>query len=102
VLEAAALVSIHREHLDELVDKVLQVNPMVPVGVMCAAASSRTSAPARTEALLGDSFMGGFFAPPEKVADALAALDNSGVVRVELSPFSDAWLDVLAPHLFGR
>ena len=68
VLDVAALGSIPRRNVDELVAKVRDVNPTVPLGVMVicnVGADERTNA---IEDLLGDSFMGGFFGPPEKVA----------------------------------
>ena len=102
VLDVAALASIPRQHVDELVAGVRRANPTVPLGamVLCSiGADERTRA---IEDLLGDSFMGGFFGPPEKVATALADLAESGVTRIQLSPFSDESLDLLAPHLFGR
>ena len=50
----------------------------------------------------GDSFMGGFFGAPEKVAASLAGLASAGVSRVELSPFSGETFELLAPHLGDR
>ena len=102
VLDVAALGSIPRRNVDELVAKVRDVNPTVPLGVMVicnVGADERTNA---IEDLLGDSFMGGFFGPPEKVAGSLADLAEAGIGRIQLSPFSDMSLDLLAPRLFGR
>ena len=98
-LDVAALSSIPRRHLDDLVEMVRQVHPTVPVGVfvLCSiGADERTRA---TEELLGDSFIGGFFGAPEKVAASLVDLEGAGVTRVELSPFADASFELLAPHL---
>ena len=100
-LDVAALALIPRQHVDELVARVRQVNRTVPIGVMVlcdVGTDERTTAIAD---LLGNSFMGGFFGPPEKVATALADLAAADVTRIQLSPFSDASFDALAPLLFG-
>ena len=101
-LDVAALASIPRTHVDELVARVRQVNPTVPLGVMVLCSVGIDERTTAIEHLLGDSFMGGFFGPPEKVATALADLAEAGITRIQLSPFSDASLDALAPLLFGR
>ena len=50
--------------------------------------------------MLGDTFLGGFFGEPAKVADSLLALADAGLDRVQVSPFDDASFELLAPHLF--
>jgi alkanesulfonate monooxygenase SsuD/methylene tetrahydromethanopterin reductase-like flavin-dependent oxidoreductase (luciferase family) len=102
VLDVAALATISRHQVDELVAKVREVNPTVPLGVMVLCNVGTDERTTSIEALLGDSFMGGFFGPPGKVAAALADLAESGVTRIQLSPFFDESFELLAPHLFGR
>ena len=48
---------------------------------------------------LDGTFMGSFFGDPAEVAGRLHELANAGVSRVQVSPFSDASFELLAPHL---
>ena len=48
---------------------------------------------------MGDGLYSRFFGSPEKVADGLGWLAEQGISRAQLSPFDDASLDRLAPHL---
>lgn len=98
-LDVSQLRSIPRSHLDDLVAKVRAVNPMVPLGVfiLCSA-----GADPRTRALsdmLGDSFLGGFFGEPAKVADSIRSLAAHGITRVQVSPFNDDTFSMLADAL---
>jgi len=101
-LDVSALRAIPRAHLEELVDRVREVNPTVPLGVFVLCSVGIDERTRATEELLGDSFMGGFFGAPEKVAASLAGLASAGVSRVELSPFSGETFELLAPHLGDR
>ena len=85
-LDVAALSSVPREHLEELVDRVRRVNPTVPLGVFVLCSVGTDERTRATETLLGDSFMGGFFGAPQKVAASLAALGDAGVSRARVEP----------------
>jgi Luciferase-like monooxygenase len=101
-LDVAALGTIPRSHLDELVGRVREVNPTVPIGafVLCGVGSDpRTKS---IEALLAGTFVGGFFGESAKVAESMFALADAGIDRVQVSPFNDDAFGLLAPHLFGR
>jgi alkanesulfonate monooxygenase SsuD/methylene tetrahydromethanopterin reductase-like flavin-dependent oxidoreductase (luciferase family) len=100
-LDVAALATIPRTHLVELVDRVRQVNPTVPLGVFVLCGVGTDARTRAAEELLGESFMGGFFGSAEKVAASIADLESAGVDRVQLSPFADAAFELLAPHLCG-
>jgi hypothetical protein len=53
------------------------------------------------EEQLGGSFLGEFFGPPQKVADALFRLEDIGISRVQISPFLESSFEQLAPYLGG-
>jgi alkanesulfonate monooxygenase SsuD/methylene tetrahydromethanopterin reductase-like flavin-dependent oxidoreductase (luciferase family) len=96
-----ALKAISRSHLDELVARVREVNETAPLGVfaMCSVAGDeRTRDWAQR---LDGTFMGGFFGGPAKVAATMHGLADAGISRVQVSPFSDASFELLAPHLDG-
>jgi alkanesulfonate monooxygenase SsuD/methylene tetrahydromethanopterin reductase-like flavin-dependent oxidoreductase (luciferase family) len=96
-----ALAAISRSHLDELVERVREVNASAPLGVfaMCSVADDeRTRDWAQR---LDGTFMGGFFGEPPKVAATMYELADAGISRVQVSPFSDASFELLAPHLLG-
>jgi alkanesulfonate monooxygenase SsuD/methylene tetrahydromethanopterin reductase-like flavin-dependent oxidoreductase (luciferase family) len=101
-LDVAAMASIPRQHLDDLVARVREVNPTVPLGVFVICSAGTDDRTRAAEDLLGESFMGGFFGAPEKVAASIAGLESAGVTRVQLSPFSDVSFELLAPHLVAR
>ena len=48
---------------------------------------------------MGDGLYSRFFGSPEKGAVGLGWLADQGISRAQLSPFDDASLDRLAPHL---
>jgi alkanesulfonate monooxygenase SsuD/methylene tetrahydromethanopterin reductase-like flavin-dependent oxidoreductase (luciferase family) len=100
-LDLPALAAIPRSHLDDLVTQVRAVNATVPLSlfVMCNVGDDERTR--GLEALLGDSFLGGFFGSPSKVASALHELADTGISRVQLSPFTDASFELLADHLGG-
>lgn len=100
-LDVAALAEIPRSHLTDLVARVRAVNETVPIGVfiLCSVGEDR-----RTMAIqeaLGDSFLGGFFGPAERVAASLHALADEGIERVQVSPFGDESFEELVPHIFA-
>jgi alkanesulfonate monooxygenase SsuD/methylene tetrahydromethanopterin reductase-like flavin-dependent oxidoreductase (luciferase family) len=100
-IDLDALAAIPRSHLDELVAEVRAVNETAPLGmfVMCSVADDeRTREWAER---LDGTFMGSFFGDPAEVARRLQELADAGVSRVQVSPFSDASFELLAPHLLG-
>ena len=48
------------------------------------------------EAVLGDSFLGGFFGEPAKVANSMMALADAGIDRVQVSTPDDASFALLS------
>jgi len=98
-LDLGALAEVPRSHLDELVAKVRAVNPDVPLSVFVLCSVGTDERTAAIEALLGDSFVGGFFGAPGKVAASMHALADAGISRVQVSPFTAESFELLAPHL---
>ena len=47
-----------------------------------------------------NTLFGGFFGSAEKVSRSMLALADSGVSRIQVSPFSDSAFPTLASHLF--
>ncbi len=99
-LDVKALSAIPRSHLSDLVDKVRSVNPTVPLGVFILCSVGDDARTRALSAMLGDSFLGGFFGEAAKVADSMLALADAGIGRVQVSPMSDTGFSLLAPHLF--
>jgi alkanesulfonate monooxygenase SsuD/methylene tetrahydromethanopterin reductase-like flavin-dependent oxidoreductase (luciferase family) len=98
-IDFAALAAIPRSHLDELVAAVRAVNETAPLGVfvMCSVADDERTREWADR--LDGTFMGGFFGEPAKVAGRLHELADTGISRAQVSPFSDASFELLAPHL---
>ena len=100
-LDVTMLAGIPRSHVSDLVAKVREVAPTVPIGlfVLCSIGTdARTKA---MEDMLGDTFLGGFYGSAAKVAHNLAELADLGIERVQLSPFNDDGFEMLAPHVFA-
>lgn len=100
-LDLPALADIPRAHLGELVERVRAVNPDVALGVFILCSVGTDERTKAVENLLGDSFLGGFFGAPEKVASSMHALADAGISRVQVSPFSNHSFELLAPYLGG-
>ncbi len=100
-LDLAAMAQIPESHVKELVERVRATRPDVPLSLFCLCSAGDDARTKGVSELLGDSFMGRFFGPPEQVADALLGLADLGFSRAQVSPFGDASFELLAPHLFG-
>ena len=98
-LELDKLASIPRSHLDDLVAKVRAVNATVPLSVFILCSVGDDARTRAVESMLGDSFLGGFFGEPSKVADSMHALAHAGISRVQVSPFTEQSFELLAPRL---
>jgi alkanesulfonate monooxygenase SsuD/methylene tetrahydromethanopterin reductase-like flavin-dependent oxidoreductase (luciferase family) len=99
-LDTAAMAAIPRSHLSDLVAKVRAVNPTVPLGVFILCSVGDDPMTRGIAAALGDSFLGGFFGDPAKVAASMHRLAEDGISRVQVSPFTDASFDLLAAELW--
>jgi alkanesulfonate monooxygenase SsuD/methylene tetrahydromethanopterin reductase-like flavin-dependent oxidoreductase (luciferase family) len=98
-LDMAKLAQIPRSHVTDLVAKARAVNPTVPLGILVLCSVGEDERTTAMSEQLGDSLMGGFFGPTEKVVGSLRALADTGLERVQISPFTDASYSLLAPHL---
>ena len=98
-LDFVKLAEIPRSHLADLVAKVRAVNPTVPLGVLVLCSVGEDDRTRALEEKLGDSLMGGFFGPVDKVVASLRALADVGLERIQVSPFTDTSYELLAPHL---
>jgi alkanesulfonate monooxygenase SsuD/methylene tetrahydromethanopterin reductase-like flavin-dependent oxidoreductase (luciferase family) len=98
-IDLDALAAIPRSHLGELVTAAREANETAALGsfVMCSVTGDeRTREWCRR---LEGTFMGDFFGEPAQVAERLHELADAGISRVQVSPFSDASFELLAPHL---
>src|SRR5262245_49932453 len=98
-LDLVKLADIPRSHVAELVGKVRAVNPTVPLGALVLGSVGTDERTRAFQAQLGESFMGGFYGPADKVVASLRALGETGLDRVQISPFTDGSYELLAPHL---
>lgn len=100
-LELPKLAAIPRQHLVDLVDRVRAVNADAPLGVFILCSIGDDEMTRNVASMLGDSFLGGFFGSPAKVADSMRALADTGISRVQVSPFAEHSFSLLAAELFG-
>jgi hypothetical protein len=99
-LDLAKLAEIPASHLTDMIAKIRAVNATAPLSVFILCGVGNDARTLAVEQALGDSFFGGFFGSAEKVSRSLLALEESGVSRIQVSPFTDAAFPALAPHLF--
>lgn len=95
-----AMASVPESHLHDLVGQIRDVNPDVPLSVFILCSAGDDDRTKGVEALLGDSFLGGFYGAPGKVAESMMRLADAGIDRVEVSPFTEASFAALARELF--
>ena len=95
-----AMASVPESHLHDLVAQIRDVNPTVPLSVFILCSAGDDDRTKGVESLLGDSFLGGFYGAPGKVAASMMRLADAGVDRIEVSPFTEASFSALAEELF--
>jgi len=94
-----AMASVPESHLHDLVRRIRDVNPTVPLSVFILCSAGGDERTKGVEALLGDSFLGGFYGAPGKVASSMMKLADAGIDRIEVSPFTEASFSALAREL---
>jgi len=100
-IDFEALAAIPRSHLDDLVLEVRKVNETAPLGVFVMCSVTDDERTREWAQRLDGTFMGQFFGDPAKVAESLHRLEDAGISRIQVSPFSDGSFELLAPHLVG-
>ena len=93
------MAQIPEEHLFSMIKRVRNINPDIELGMFVLCNAGSDSFTRDLESKMGENLYGRFFGSPEKVADGLGWLAEQGISRAQLSPFDDASLDRLAPHL---
>jgi hypothetical protein len=94
------MASVPESHLYDLVKQIRDVNPTVPLSVFILCSAGDDDRSKGVESLLGDSFLGGFYGAPGKVAASMMRLGEAGIDRIEVSPFTEASFAALAKELF--
>ena len=95
-----AMASVPESHLADLVKQIRAVNPTVPLSVFVLCSAGNDERTKGVESLLGDSFLGGFYGAPGKVAASMMRLAEFGIDRIEVSPFTEGSFAALAKELF--
>ena len=98
-LDLEVMAQIPEEHLFSMIERVRNINPDIELGMFVLCNAGSDSFTRDLESKMGENLYGRFFGSPEKVADGLGWLAEQGISRAQLSPFDDASLDRLAPHL---
>ena len=100
VLNLPYLATIPIDHLHDLVTQIRAVNATAPLSVFILCGVGDDATTKAVEDMLGDTFFGGFYGHPEKVAKNMLALADAGVSRVQVSPGNADAFEKLAPYLF--
>ena len=98
-LDMGILAEVSEDHLLSMIQKVRSIRPDVELGMFVLCNAGTDDFTKGIEERMGDGLYSRFFGSPEKVADGLGWLAEQGISRAQLSPFDDASLDRLAPHL---
>jgi hypothetical protein len=100
-LDFAALATVTPDHLADMVRRVRDARPGIPIGMFVLCNVGDDERTRRIEEMLGDSLYARFFGDVDKVADGIRSLEAFGISRAQLSPFDDRSLERLAPRLLG-
>ncbi len=98
-LDLTAAASVGWDHVRDLVRRVREVAPDVPLGFFAMAAAGDDPAVAPVAEALGDGLYGRFCGEPARVMDHLRALGDLGIGRVSITELAPGTLDALAGHL---
>jgi hypothetical protein len=101
-IDMAKLTAIPKQHLLDLVDQVRRIRDDVPIGffVLCAVGDG-PAVQAVSNMCSPDSLYGGFYGPPEKVAESILGLEELGIDVAQVSPASATDFAELAPFLIS-
>jgi len=86
-LDMAALSTVTRAELADMVRQVREVAPDVPLGVFTMIAAGGPDEVAHLQSTLGESLYSDFVGEPAKVLDNLRSLEDLGITRVQVSEF---------------
>ncbi len=100
-LDYAAFAAIGPDHLRDLIERVRDANPTVPLGTFVQVGCGADPRLTQLADTFGGTWMGNFIGEPAKVADALLTLEDLGIERVQLTPYVGATFELLAPELLA-
>jgi alkanesulfonate monooxygenase SsuD/methylene tetrahydromethanopterin reductase-like flavin-dependent oxidoreductase (luciferase family) len=98
-LDFAALTTVTRDEVADMVRTVREAKADVPVSVLAFVAVGDTPVVQHMAKALGDSFYGSLCGEPARVADTLAGLVDIGVDRLQVTEFAPGSFEALAPSL---
>jgi alkanesulfonate monooxygenase SsuD/methylene tetrahydromethanopterin reductase-like flavin-dependent oxidoreductase (luciferase family) len=98
-LDLGRLAEVDVDDLRDLVARVRAIRDDIPIGVFVMVGCGDHPRVAALRDALGDTFMGSFVGRPEDVAAAVVGLADHGIQRVQLTPYTPATIELLAPHL---
>jgi hypothetical protein len=101
-LDLAALGTVTRHELVEMVATVREVRPDIPIGLFLLVAVGDDPAVEQMAGLLGDNLLGQFVGDPGRVVANVRGLDTLGISRVQLTEFIPGSLEKLAAELWTR
>jgi alkanesulfonate monooxygenase SsuD/methylene tetrahydromethanopterin reductase-like flavin-dependent oxidoreductase (luciferase family) len=103
-LDFGVIGTIARSHLADMVKRVRDVNPTAPLGMFCfCSATDDARTRAVRAAMPDDAYYRGFFSTDaSEVADTIWDLQELGITRATVSPFSDASFPALMEQLERR
>ncbi len=98
-LDLAALGSVTRDEVQQMVDTVRDAKPDVLVSVLVFVGCGPGADAMRQ--VLGDGFYGRMVGEPAEVADHLRSLSEMGIDRVQVSQWLPGSMTAVAPYLTG-
>lgn len=100
-LDLATLATVTEDELRGNVERVRAVRGDVPIGTFMLVGAGDSEPVRALKAGLGTGFLSRFVGAPAEVADALGALADMGIDRVQLTELVPGSHEQLAPHLLG-
>ena len=98
-LDFEIMATVTEDEVKANVARVRDIREDVPLGIFLLVGTGDDPRVAMLSQALSESYLGRFVGEPAAVADALAALTEHGIDRVQLTELAPGTLESLAPHL---
>ncbi|MGE0665667.1 MAG: LLM class flavin-dependent oxidoreductase [Sphingomonadales bacterium] len=98
-IDFAALAAVTDDDVREMIAKVREIKPDIPIGYFTLMAAGESEAVKGLEAMLGNNFAGGLVGHPEKVAATIDKMASWGLGRVQLTEIVPESYQNLAPYI---
>lgn len=98
-IDLDVMATVSRSELEDMIAQVRAANPAIGIGLFVLTAIGTGERTRQFKQTLGGNLLGGFVGEPHEVLDSIAALEQLGITRVQLSEVVKGSIETLAAHL---